>query len=102
MSTRISAGYLWHLAQSLSLDNQRWLADKLYENIEQKQEETLAPYTMEELNARLDEFEAELEKGEKGYSLKEFDVLSRQGGSRRGRGSRRSGRLCRSSGGCRW
>ena len=33
MNTTISADYVWDLAQSLSLDNQKWLANKLHEDI---------------------------------------------------------------------
>ena len=37
---------------------------KTREDADREQEGRLAPYTMEELNARIDEFEAELEAGE--------------------------------------
>ena len=40
--------------------------------------ETLIPYTMEELNARIDSFEAELSRGEQGLPLEEFNAEIRQ------------------------
>lgn len=40
--------------------------------------ETLTPYTMEELNARIDSFEAELNRGEQGLPLEEFNAEIRQ------------------------
>ena len=55
MSTNVSVNYLWDLARSLSPDNKRWLADKLYEAAEEEwREETLLLYTMEELGERID------------------------------------------------
>lgn len=62
MNTTISADYVWDLAQSLSLDNQKWLANKLHESIE-RQEESLPPYTMEELDARIDEALEDIKAG---------------------------------------
>ena len=73
MNTHLSVNQLWDLAQTLSTDNRRWLADKLYQSVKAEEKEHLTPYTMEDLNARIDEFEAELESGEQGYSLEEFD-----------------------------
>ena len=40
--------------------------------------ETLTSYTMEELNARIDSFEAELSRGEQGLPLEEFNADIRQ------------------------
>lgn len=65
MKETVSLESVWNLAQSLSDANKRWLADKLYEEVvEQRQKPQLHPYTMEELNARIDAFEHELETGE--------------------------------------
>lgn len=38
MNATISLDSLWSLVQSLSSDNQKWLADKIYENIGHKPE----------------------------------------------------------------
>ena len=46
MNANLSVNQLWHLAQSLSADNKRRL-----------------PYTMEEINAWIDESEADEEAG---------------------------------------
>ena len=54
MSTNVSVNYLWDLVRSLSPDNKRWLADKLYEAAEEEwQEESLPLYTMEESGERI-------------------------------------------------
>ena len=60
MDASDSVNYLWHLAQSLSPDNKRWLADRLYKAAE---EESLMPYTMEEIHAMVDDSEAEIIAG---------------------------------------
>ena len=54
MNATVSMDALYTFLKSLSLgsDNERWLAEKLYEDIEE-QEKQLAPYTMEELDARV-------------------------------------------------
>ena len=62
MKATVSMEGILGMLHTLSAADKRWLADRLYEDAEQ--EEHLAPYTMEELNARPDEFEAELEAGE--------------------------------------
>ena len=62
MNANLSVNQLWHLAQSLSADNKRWLAEKLYQSVEEE-EEHLAPYTMEEINAWIDESEADFAAG---------------------------------------
>ena len=62
MKATVSMDGILGMLHTLSAADKRWLADRLYEDAEQ--EEHLAPYTMEELNARIDEFEAELEAGE--------------------------------------
>ena len=50
------------MLRPLSADNKRWLASKLYEEVE-AEEEHLTPYTMEEINAWLDESEADFAAG---------------------------------------
>lgn len=62
MNTHLSATQLWDMAQSLSTDNRRWLAEKLYRSVE-AEEEHLAPYTMEEINARIDRSLADAKAG---------------------------------------
>lgn len=36
MNVTVSLDSVWNLVQSLSRDNQKWLADKIYENISHK------------------------------------------------------------------
>ena len=38
MNVTVSLDSVWNLVQSLSSDNQKWLADKIYENIRHKPE----------------------------------------------------------------
>ena len=38
MQATVSLDSVWNLIQSLSIDNQKWLADKLYEEIAHKQQ----------------------------------------------------------------
>lgn len=61
MDANVSVNYLWHLAQSLSPDNKRWLADRLYKAAEEEGE-TL--YTMEEIHAMVDDSDAEIAAGQ--------------------------------------
>ena len=46
MKATVSLDSIWNLIQSLSLDNQKWLADKVYEEIGQKkpQKELVFPH----------------------------------------------------------
>lgn len=76
MKATVSMEGILGMLHTLSAADKRWLADRLYEDAEQ--EEHPAPYTMEELNARIDEFEAELEAGGQGYSVEEFDARMKQ------------------------
>lgn len=39
MNAKISLDGLWAMVQTLSISNQKWLADKLQENIREKEEE---------------------------------------------------------------
>ncbi len=65
MQITLSSEGLWSMLQSLPTDTKRWLGEKLIEaSKEEEAEARLVPYTLEELNARIDEFEAELEAGE--------------------------------------
>ncbi len=61
----VSLNNLWLYLQGLTLtaDNKRWIADHLYEEARQE-EEALSPYTMEEINARLDEAERQVAMGQ--------------------------------------
>lgn len=79
MQITLSSEGLWSMLQSLPTDTKRWLGEKLIEaSKEEEAEARLVPYTLEELNARIDEFEAELEAGEAGYTLEEFDARTRR------------------------
>ena len=61
MNATLSLEGILQMLQSLSTDNKRWLAEKLYQSVEE--EERLAPYTMEEINAWIDESEADFAAG---------------------------------------
>ena len=76
MNATLSLESILQMLQPLSADNKRWLGEKLIE--ESHEEEHLTPYTMEEINGRIDDFEAELEAGEPGYTLEEFDTQMRK------------------------
>lgn len=78
MKVTVSMEGILGMLHTLSAADKRWLADRLYEDADREQEGRLAPYTMEELNARIDEFEAELEAGGQGYSVEEFDARMKQ------------------------
>ena len=52
---------LEYLYGTLSADNMRWVGEHLIEHA--KMEEPLKPYTMEEINAMLDEAEADFAAG---------------------------------------
>lgn len=76
MNATLSLESILQMLQPLSADNKRWLGEKLIE--ESHEEERLTPYTMEEINAWIDDFEAELEAGEPGYTIEEFDTKMRK------------------------
>ena len=64
MNATLSLEGILQMLQSLSTDNKRWLAEKLYQSVEEeKEEERLTPYTMEEINAWIDESEADFAAG---------------------------------------
>ena len=77
MNATLSLESILQMLQPLSADNKRWLGEKLIEE-SREEEEHLTPYTMEEINAWIDDFEAELEAGEPGYTLEEFDTQMRK------------------------
>ena len=52
MQITLSSEGLWDMLQSLTPDTKRWLGEKLIKASEE--EERLAPYTMEELHARIE------------------------------------------------
>ena len=61
MSTATLNNLLEYLYGTLTPDNMRWVGKHLIEHAEK--EETLKPYTMEELHARIDESEREFAEG---------------------------------------
>lgn len=64
MNATLSLEGILQMLQSLSTDNRRWLAEKLYQSVEEdKEEERLTPYTMEEINAWIDESLADVKAG---------------------------------------
>lgn len=63
MSTTALEGLLSYLYGTLSPSNMQWVGEHLIEYAKQEQDEQLRPYTMEELNARIDQAEAEIAAG---------------------------------------
>ena len=61
MQITLSSDALWAMLQSLSPDAKRWLDEKLIES--SKEEERLTPYTMEEINARIERSRANIKAG---------------------------------------
>ena len=61
MSTATLTSLLDYLTGALTTDNKQWLADHLYQQVQEK--ESLAPYTMEEINSRIDQAERESAAG---------------------------------------
>ena len=51
------------LGFNLTTENKRWLAEHLIEQVEAETKEQLKPYTMEEINARIDRSEADIAAG---------------------------------------
>ena len=62
MNATLTVQDLWSLILALPASDRRWLQDKL-EVYEEEEEEHLTPYTMEEINAWIDESEADEEAG---------------------------------------
>ena len=77
MEATTSLNNLWSQILALPASDRQWLRNKL-DVYEEEEEERLAPYTIEEINAWIDDFEAELEAGEPGYTLEEFDTQMRK------------------------
>ena len=61
MRITLSSEGLWDMLQSLTPDTKRWLGEKLIKA--SKEEEHLAPYTMEELHARIERSRANIKAG---------------------------------------
>ena len=61
MNATLSLEGILQMLQPLSADNKRWLAEKLYQSVEE--EERFTPYTMEEINAWIDESLADVKAG---------------------------------------
>ena len=61
MNATLSLEGILQMLQPLSADNKRWLGEKLIKASEEQ--EHLAPYTMEEINAWIDESEADFAAG---------------------------------------
>ena len=61
MSTSTLTSLLEYLTGALTTDNKQWLADHLYQQVREK--ESMAPYTMEEINSRIDQAEQESAAG---------------------------------------
>ena len=62
MNATVSLEGILQMLRPLSADSKRWLASKLNEEVEEE-EERLTPYTMEEINAWIDESEADFAAG---------------------------------------
>jgi hypothetical protein len=71
MST-VALQNLWDtiLGYNLSTANKRWLAEHLIEQVEKETAEQVEPYTMAEINAMIDESEADIAAG-RFYSMDE-------------------------------
>lgn len=63
MSTTALQGLLDYLYGTLSPGNMRWVAEHLVMQADKVEKPDLKPYTMEEVNAMLDEAEAEIAAG---------------------------------------
>ena len=51
------------LGFNLSTENKRWIAEHLIEQVEAETQEQVEPYTMAEINARIDRAEADIAAG---------------------------------------
>ena len=63
MSTTALEGLLSYLYGTLSPSNMQWVGQHLIEYAKKEQDEQLRPFTMEELNARIDQAEANVAAG---------------------------------------
>ena len=74
MRATISLDSLWQTIQSLSLNNQEWLLDKLQENIREQKEEETEYISKEEILAGIDAGLKEMKLMEEGkLQAKSFD-----------------------------
>lgn len=64
MSTAALTGLLDYLCGTLSPSNMRWVGEHLIEFSKKEESEQLRPYTMQEIDAMLDEAEAAFEAGD--------------------------------------
>jgi hypothetical protein len=71
MST-VALQNLWDtiVGYNLTTDNKRWLAEHLIEQVEAETKEQVKPYTMAEIDAMIDESEADFAAG-RYYSMDE-------------------------------
>jgi len=71
MST-VALQNLWDtiVGYNLTTDNKRWLAEHLMEQVEAETKEQVKPYTMAEIDAMIDESEADFAAG-RYYSMDE-------------------------------
>lgn len=63
MSTTALQGLLDYLYGTLSPSNMRWVAEHLFMQADKVENPDLKPYTMDEINAMLDEAEADFAAG---------------------------------------
>lgn len=63
MSTATLNNLLEYLYGTLSTNNMRWVAEHLIEHADRQDAEQMKPYTMEELNARIDKAEKQITEG---------------------------------------
>lgn len=61
MSTATLTSLLDYLTGALTIDNKQWLADHLYQQV--RENESLSPYTMEEIDTMLHEAEEDYAAG---------------------------------------
>ena len=76
MNATLSLEGILQMLQSLSTDNKRWLAEKLYQSVEEE-EEHLTPYTMEEIYERIRRSEEDIAAG-RTYSSEEVHRQMRE------------------------
>lgn len=63
MSETTLTSLLEYLYGTLTPSNQRWVAEHLRQHADQEEKALLKPYTMEELDARLDQSERDFAEG---------------------------------------
>ena len=70
MNATLSMESILQMLQSLSADNKRWLAERLYE---ESREEVPCQYTAEEMRQRLLQVETRIQQGDPGFSNEEVE-----------------------------